>query len=171
MPLEQLSTIRVDPTRMAQGIMTGIGFLGAGVIMHDKHSVRGLTTAASIWITAAIGILVGAGFYVIGLMACLCALATLSLFRWLEEKVPARCYGRLKIIVASEVEDGEALARKTLKELGFHTSGFSYRQSPSQRLILTTTISCFSRSKFAELHKAYASEVGFVGFDINPLDN
>src|SRR4029077_3966818 len=49
-------SVRLDPTRMAQGIMTGIGFLGAGVIMQEGFSVRGLTTAASIWITAAIGI-------------------------------------------------------------------------------------------------------------------
>src|SRR3954447_14735395 len=56
--------ISLDPTRMAQGIMTGIGFLGAGTIMRDGLSVRGLTTAASIWITAAIGILIGIGFYV-----------------------------------------------------------------------------------------------------------
>jgi hypothetical protein len=50
---------RTDPTRMAQGIMTGIGFLGAGVIFKEGLSVRGLTTAASIWMTAAIGILFG----------------------------------------------------------------------------------------------------------------
>jgi putative Mg2+ transporter-C (MgtC) family protein len=54
-------TVRVDPTRMAQGIMTGIGFLGAGVIFKEGLSVRGLTTAASIWITAAIGVLIGVG--------------------------------------------------------------------------------------------------------------
>ena len=53
----------LDPTRMAQGIMTGIGFLGAGAIIKEGFSVRGLTTAASIWITAAIGILTGVGFY------------------------------------------------------------------------------------------------------------
>src|SRR4030095_13537214 len=46
-------TVRLDPTRMAQGIMTGIGFLGAGVIMQEGLSVRGLTTAASIWHTPA----------------------------------------------------------------------------------------------------------------------
>jgi putative Mg2+ transporter-C (MgtC) family protein len=51
--------VSLDPTRMAQGIMTGIGFLGAGTIIKEGLSVRGLTTAASIWITAAIGILVG----------------------------------------------------------------------------------------------------------------
>jgi putative Mg2+ transporter-C (MgtC) family protein len=56
-----LDSIRTDPTRMAQGIMTGIGFLGAGVIFREGLTVRGLTTAASIWITAAIGILVGIG--------------------------------------------------------------------------------------------------------------
>jgi len=55
--------VRLDPTRMAQGVMTGIGFLGAGVIFKEGLSVRGLTTAASIWITAGIGILAGAGFY------------------------------------------------------------------------------------------------------------
>ena len=51
-----LEAIRTDPTRMAQGIMTGIGFLGAGVIFKEGLSIRGLTTAASIWVTAAIGI-------------------------------------------------------------------------------------------------------------------
>ena len=54
--------VTIDPTRLAQGIMTGIGFLGAGAIIKEGLSVRGLTTAASIWITAAIGILVGIGF-------------------------------------------------------------------------------------------------------------
>ena len=52
----RLERVVVDPTRMAQGIMTGIGFLGAGVIMKEGLSVRGLTSAASIWITAAIGL-------------------------------------------------------------------------------------------------------------------
>ena len=56
-------SIRADPTRMAQGIMTGIGFLGAGVIFKEKLTIRGLTTAASIWMTAALGILYGIGFY------------------------------------------------------------------------------------------------------------
>ena len=55
-------SFRTDPTRMAQGIMTGIGFLGAGVIFKEGLTVRGLTTAASIWITSALGILYGVGF-------------------------------------------------------------------------------------------------------------
>src|SRR5689334_17412209 len=61
--------VRIDPTRMAQGIMTGIGFLGAGVIFKEGLTVRGLTTAASIWTTASIGILMGIGLYSAGALA------------------------------------------------------------------------------------------------------
>ena len=73
-----MDAIRTDPTRMAQGIMTGIGFLGAGVIFKEGLTVRGLTTAASIWITASIGILVGIGFWfaaIVGTIATLLVLA------------------------------------------------------------------------------------------------
>src|SRR5512138_1734199 len=84
--------VRTDPTRMAQGIMTGIGFLGAGVIMKEGLSVRGLTTAASIWITAAIGILVGIGFWFPAAFATAIALGTLSFFRWIESRMPTQYY-------------------------------------------------------------------------------
>src|SRR6476661_7944999 len=78
-----IDAIRTDPTRMAQGIMTGIGFLGAGVIFKEGLTVRGLTTAASIWVTAAIGILVGIGFYFAAVLGAVIVLAILSLFRWI----------------------------------------------------------------------------------------
>lgn len=89
LPTLPLETVRVDPTRMAQGIMTGIGFLGAGVIMKERLTIRGLTTAASIWITAAIGILIGTGFYFAAAVATLLALGALSLFRWIEKVLPS----------------------------------------------------------------------------------
>jgi putative Mg2+ transporter-C (MgtC) family protein len=76
--------IRTDPTQMAQGIMTGIGCLGAGVIFKEGLTVLGLTTAASIWVTAAIGILIGVGFYfppVIGSVATLIVLGVVELLR------------------------------------------------------------------------------------------
>ncbi len=63
---------------MAQGIMTGIGFLGAGVIVKEGLNVRGLTTAASIWITAAIGVLAGVGLYVPMVASVLLTLLVLS---------------------------------------------------------------------------------------------
>src|SRR5438874_9564697 len=84
--------IRTDPTRMAQGIMTGIGFLGAGVIFKEGLTVRGLTTAASIWVTAAIGILIGIGFYFAASVGAAATLAILAAFRFLELRLPSEFY-------------------------------------------------------------------------------
>jgi putative Mg2+ transporter-C (MgtC) family protein len=88
LPGVPLETVRTDPTRMAQGIMTGIGFLGAGVIYKEGVSIHGLTTAASMWITAAIGILVGVGFYFPAMLATALVLGILSAFRWIEARRP-----------------------------------------------------------------------------------
>lgn len=59
--------VKLDPSRMAQGIVTGIGFLGAGMIFINKNVVKGLTTAAGIWATSGIGMAIGAGMYFVGL--------------------------------------------------------------------------------------------------------
>src|SRR6266404_6657303 len=87
--------IRTDPTRMAQGIMTGIGFLGAGVIFREGITVRGLTTAASIWITAALGILIGIGFYFPATVTTALVIFVLSIFRWVESHMRTQNYARL----------------------------------------------------------------------------
>jgi putative Mg2+ transporter-C (MgtC) family protein len=89
--------MRIDPTRMAQGIMTGIGFLGAGVILKDGLTIRGLTTAASIWLTAAIGIVLGMGLYFAGALGTVVAVGVLSGFRWLEQVTPSLHYGSLTV--------------------------------------------------------------------------
>ncbi|MCK4586413.1 MAG: MgtC/SapB family protein, partial [Gammaproteobacteria bacterium] len=81
-PKEFLDTVRADPSRMAQGIMTGIGFLGAGVIIKEGLTVRGLTTAASIWMTASIGIVIGMGLFFPAFLATIITVLTLSVFRW-----------------------------------------------------------------------------------------
>ena len=96
-PQQFIDTIRTDPTRMAQGIMTGIGFLGAGVIIKEGLTVRGLTTAASIWMTAAIGIVIGLGFYEPALYTTIITVITLSMFRWVEAKIPSMKYAQLSV--------------------------------------------------------------------------
>ena len=68
-PQEYLGLKNGDPGRIAAQVLTGIGFLGAGAIIHMKGSVRGLTTAAGIWMVAAIGLAIGAGMYVVSLIA------------------------------------------------------------------------------------------------------
>lgn len=71
------SAIRMDPARAAAGVITGIGFLGAGTIVKSKDFVRGLTTAASIWVVSAVGVTVGLGEYVIATFLTLLVLVTL----------------------------------------------------------------------------------------------
>lgn len=73
--------LKGDPTRIAAQVVSGIGFLGAGAIIRMKGSVRGLTTAASIWVTAAIGMVVGVGMFALAVLGTFCVLFVLS---WLE---------------------------------------------------------------------------------------
>jgi putative Mg2+ transporter-C (MgtC) family protein len=119
--------ISLDPTRMAQGIMTGIGFLGAGTIIKDGLSVRGLTTAASIWITAAIGILIGIGFYFPAGVATILTLGTLSVFRWIESRIPAQFYAQFAIRFARNEAMPEIEMRHLLEEYGFTVANLNYR--------------------------------------------
>jgi putative Mg2+ transporter-C (MgtC) family protein len=118
---------RLDPTRMAQGIMTGIGFLGAGVIVKEGLNVRGLTTAASIWITAGIGVLAGVGLYLPLAVSVLLTLAVLSVFRWIEMRVPTQAYYFFDVQYAREGNLSEEAMRQLLAKLGFSVANFSYR--------------------------------------------
>ncbi len=119
-------TVRIDPTRMAQGIMTGIGFLGAGVIMKEGLSIRGLTTAASIWITAAIGILAGVAFYNAVIIVTILTLGTLTIFRWIESKIPTLIYAHNSLRFPREMTMSEADLRTLLTQHGFNVVELSY---------------------------------------------
>lgn len=144
MPGIPVETIRTDPTRMAQGIMTGIGFLGAGVIFKEGLSVRGLTTAASIWMTAAIGVLIGIGFYYPALVATGMTLGILSLFRWIEARMPSQFYAYHSIRFNRNAVVPEKQIRELLNEHGFTVKNISYRvadegQSFEYRMMICTT--------------------------------
>ena len=108
-----IETVRVDPTRMAQGIMTGIGFLGAGVIMKE---------GASIWITAAIGILAGVGFYSALTVVTVLTLSTLTLYRLVERQLPMLLYVQNFIRFHRDRAMTEAEIRTLMKEHGFKIS-------------------------------------------------
>jgi putative Mg2+ transporter-C (MgtC) family protein len=121
------ATVVLDPTRMGQGIMTGIGFVGAGAIIKEGFSVRGLTTAASIWITAAIGILTGIGFYFAAAVGTLLALGTLSLFRWVEARLPTESYASFMVRFKRSEAISETDLRKLVAGHGFSVYNMSYR--------------------------------------------
>jgi putative Mg2+ transporter-C (MgtC) family protein len=119
--------IRTDPTRMAQGIMTGIGFLGAGVIFKDGLSVRGLTTAASIWITASIGILVGIGFWFPALVGTVATLLVLSAFRLIETWMPSEHYAQLHVRFKRNEVMPESELRQVLTKHGLTVTNMHSR--------------------------------------------
>ena len=79
-----------SPDRIASNIITGIGFLGAGVIFKDGLSISGITTATTIWITAALGMAVGAGEYFIALIGSLVVLVVLTLFETVQKHITRR---------------------------------------------------------------------------------
>jgi len=93
---------QVDPSRIAAGVVTGIGFLGAGAIIRSGSGIRGLTTAASIWVIAAIGIAAGAGMYVAAIVTTAVVVVVLFLSR-IEEKMELKS-GRKQKTVTKEGE-------------------------------------------------------------------
>jgi putative Mg2+ transporter-C (MgtC) family protein len=98
---------QVDPSRIAANVVTGIGFLGAGAIIRYGASIRGLTTAASVWAIAAIGLATGAGLYVAAGLTTIVVLAVLILSR-LEERMDLKQPGRklfVKIVLGSATEE------------------------------------------------------------------
>ncbi|TWG93182.1 putative Mg2+ transporter-C (MgtC) family protein [Luteimonas sp. J16] len=162
-------SVRLDPTRMAQGIMTGIGFLGAGVIMKEGISVRGLTTAASIWITAAIGILAGIGFYFPLVVSVVLTIAVLSLFRLLESRMPAQAYYHVQLRFGQAADMSEAALRDLIEGHGFSIANLSYRFDGGERvvrhsMVLRTTDRCSA----ARLSETLAAKDGVLEFRITP---
>jgi putative Mg2+ transporter-C (MgtC) family protein len=93
--------ISPDPTRIPAAIVTGIGFLGAGVIFRAQDRILGITTAASIWVAAVIGMLAGAGYFITAVGGTILALATLAGLRLLERQIgikapPPQDFNRLE---------------------------------------------------------------------------
>lgn len=79
--------VALDPARIAAGVITGIGFLGAGAILRDQTEIKGLTTAASLWVVAGIGLAVGCGFYSGAVFTTVLALIVLFILRYAETTV------------------------------------------------------------------------------------
>ena len=106
-----------DPGRIAAQIVTGIGFLGAGVILKEGITIRGLTTAACLWIAAAIGMAAGAGLYTIATTVTILALITLVVLRHLERFYRKDIYRDLEVKVPNEVDIRQVVDQVKNKEV------------------------------------------------------
>jgi putative Mg2+ transporter-C (MgtC) family protein len=121
--------------RVAQGIMTGIGFLGAGVIFKEGVNIQGLTTAASVWATAAIGLLFGLGEYVPGALATAAVLTTLIVLRWVEEWMPSKVYVWSTFRFRAETAPSGEELKAMLKAHGASLGELSYARQDGGRIL------------------------------------
>jgi len=164
-----LERVTIDPTRMAQGIMTGIGFLGAGVIMKEGLTVRGLTTAASIWITAAIGILIGVGFYFPAGIATAMTLIVLSVFLWIERRMPIEFYANLTVAFLRDAALPEAELRAMVERQGFAVANMNYSVANEGRIFeYHMVIHSPDRSNTRQLSEALNAVSSVMAFRISP---
>ena len=116
----------VDPSRIIQGIVSGIGFLGAGVIMRDGLNISGLTTAASIWVVATIGILIGIGFYGAAIMLALLSAGFMFWGSQLEAMLPSRHAVAVTIRFKPGICPSEDVVRQRLNEQGYEIARGSF---------------------------------------------
>lgn len=153
-----------DPTRMAHGVLTGIGFLCAGVIFRSGFSIHGLTTAASLWITAALGLAFGAGLFVLGGTATVLTLAVLVALRLISKRLPSRTMVDVCVTWRSDAEAEPSTIEAELRRLdgrlkrtfhgleadGTRRSGYRLRAADpdlsalAQRLAASPAVSAFS---------------------------
>lgn len=118
-----------DPARIAAGVLTGIGFLGAGTIIRFKASVRGLTTAASLWVVAGIGLAVGSGLYFASMVTTFLTIITLMLFSRLEHTMIRKDWYKTIVIEMKDGMDRLKSIRGIFEEYGIEFTDFGVRRS------------------------------------------
>ncbi len=152
------TSVNKDPARLAAQVVSGIGFLGAGTILRDKASIRGLTTAASLWVVSAIGLATGAGFYFSSF------LATLLVFLTLERTIETYFFRNRQVLKIITV-NGTCKVKEINRIIVAHSI---YPQNISMKLLKEedgkTTIEYILRTPFRKINMELLIE------DINEVD-
>ncbi|HDH05892.1 MAG TPA: MgtC/SapB family protein [Nitrospirae bacterium] len=125
------SSLRIDPARISAGALIGIGFLGAGVIVKSGLAIRGLTTAASIWIVSAIGLAIGGGLYLEGIVTTVITIIALLALRIIEKRIRIL---RFKTIIISvpATENAEEIVRSIIVNAGFNIHSVDYEKNQAE---------------------------------------
>ncbi len=152
----------VDPSRIAAGIVTGIGFIGAGVIFRQGPLVRGVTTAASIWVVASVGMALGTKLYYLALLVTVLGFITLSILKYIEDKVIKLPNYLVRITTSENFTDINKII-SLLKKMSVSVKSKKYELAENNKRIFT--INLFSKdsefptriieelSKFKEIEK------------------
>lgn len=161
--------VRIDPVRMAHGILTGIGFLCGGVIFRSGLSVHGLTTAASLWVTSALGTLYGVGAYGLAIGGTAATVAVLTLFRWIEARVTRGDVIDVCVRYRREGPFPEDAFLDLLSELDLKPRSVRHKLLDAGGAIeLSATLRGPSGSQTRNLAERLCDDTRIVGFDIEP---
>ena len=163
------AVIRIDPTRMAHGILTGIGFLCGGVIFREGFSVHGLTTAASLWMASALGVLFGVGFYELAVPGTVLTMLVVAGFRVIDERLPQRGIGDMRIRYPRDTAFTEKELRAFLGQQKILVAHVAHRLLNEGRHVEhVATIRAFGRIDTAQLAERFTAEARVVEFEIQP---
>ena len=116
---------RLDVSRIAAQVVTGIGFIGAGTIIFQKHMVKGLTTAAGLWVTAAIGLTCGGGLYTLAVSSTILVLISLEAFNWILHRFGKRA---INVVFSSPNQENIRKILDNLRSEGMELDSYSMKE-------------------------------------------
>ena len=149
---EKYSPGVTDPARLGAQVISGIGFLGAGTIIRDRFSVKGLTTAATLWVVACIGLAIGSGYYLMGIIVTVIIFPALILMRKLESALKIKPSKAKLKITAQYSENVAQLLKKELEKAGFSIKGTKFIKSKASETVeFSFDISCSDRNAWDAL--------------------
>lgn len=156
-------TTALDPARIAAQIVTGIGFLGAGVIIKERGGIRGLTTAATLWYNAGVGMACGAGMIVLPIACTMIGLASLTVLKSLEYRIPRDSYKTLHVECGGLGEEALPALKEYLAKHGIHIVNIHFSQHMKE---LTTSYEFIIKGNWDDndllRHVSQLARFGFV---------
>ena len=159
--------IRIDPVRMAHGILTGIGFLCGGVIFREGFNVRGLTTAASLWTTSTLGILFGIGFYTLAIFGAAATVLVLAAVTITERHAPQRRVVHLSARYSRTAPTSAPAFRTLLAGHGMKAITIDERLEGDTRTFVAIADG-YNESRAQDLVADWTSDDTLCGYEIRP---
>ncbi|KWU24746.1 MgtC/SapB family protein [Burkholderia cenocepacia] len=159
----------VDAGRLVQGIVTGMGFLGSGVIVRDGVNIKGLTTASALWVVAAIGVLIGSSFYLGAVISTLMTLIVLRASHLLEHFVPKTRYTQVTLeIDPSLIHENDVLEMFSAARCKVKETFYEFSKDAEKKLRFTFTVRTVQKGAERAVAEALATRPGVLRFRLSP---
>jgi len=161
-----------DPTRMAHGVLTGIGFLCAGVIFRAGFSIHGLTTAASLWMTSAIGLLFGAGLFWLAATGTVLTVLILAALRVVSIRMPQQTIIDAEVAWRRDAPDAEDTVETVMRQIGGSLSGERHELVEGGDVVRRTfRLRAVGEEPLKTLAARLRAIEGLTGYRLEPRDD